>query len=159
MAGRRVPVPHSRPRSGAAPAGENLSAVVDTDGRITVIHLAGSLRCATAQTLREAVDAALDERPATVVLDLADASADDELGLWLLPAMAGDAGRQGIDLVIAAPARALRVRLRRLGGRHLEITDRVPVIAAGSPLHDATGPEVPTRPRVRRDGGRPSSPG
>lgn len=129
MAARRVP--DSRSRSRAAGAADGLSAVVETDGSTTVIHLAGSLRCATAPTLREAIDAALDERPDTVVLDLADAHADDELGLWVLPAMAGDAGRQGIDLVIAAPARALRVRLRRLGGHHLEITDSVP--AGSSP--------------------------
>ena len=129
MAARRVP--DSRPRPRAAGAADGLSAVVETDGRTTVIHLAGSLRSATAPTLREAIDAALDERPDTVVLDLADAHADDELGLWVLPAMAGDAGRQGIDLVIAAPARALRVRLRRLGGRHLEITDTVSAAASG----------------------------
>ena len=77
--------------------------IVETDGHTTVIHLAGSLCCATAPALREAIDAALDDRPDTVVLDLADAHAADELGLWVLPAMAGDAGRQGIALVIAAP--------------------------------------------------------
>jgi anti-anti-sigma factor len=130
MATRRVPAPESR-RSRAGVAAESLRAIVETDGRTTVIHLAGSLCCATAPTLREAIDAALDDRPDTVVLDLADAHAADELGLWVLPAMAGDAGRQGIGLVIAAPARALRVRLRSLGGRHLEITDSVPAAAPG----------------------------
>lgn len=133
MATRRVPAPDSQPRSQARAAVESLSLIVDTDGRTTVIHLAGSLCCATAPALREAIDAALDDRPDTVVLDLADAHAADELGLWVLPAMAGDAGRQGIDLVIAAPARALRVRLRRLGGRKMEITDTVPASALGLP--------------------------
>jgi anti-sigma B factor antagonist len=132
MATRRVPALDSY-RSRAGVAAEILSAIVETDGRTTVIHLAGSLCCATAPALREAIDAALDDRPDTVVLDLANAHATDELGIWVLPAMAGDAGRQGIDLVIAAPARALRVRLRRLGGRHLEITDTVPAAAAGFP--------------------------
>ena len=131
MATRRVPALHSR-RSRAGAAAESLSAIAETDGRTTVIHLAGSLGCATAPALREAIDAALDDHPDTVVLDLADVHAADELGLWVLPAMAGDAGRQGIDLVIAAPARALRVRLRRLGGRILEITETVPAAAPGS---------------------------
>jgi anti-anti-sigma regulatory factor len=130
MVTKRVPAPDSRPRSPSV--AEGLSAIVETDGRTTVVRLAGSLRCATASALREAVDAALDERPDTVVLDLADARADDELGLWVLPAMAGDAGRRGIDLVIAAPARALRVRLRRLGGRDLEITETVPAVTSDS---------------------------
>lgn len=132
MATRRVPTLDSR-RSRAGASAESLRAIVETDGRTTVIHLAGSLCCATAPTLREAIDAALDDRPDTVVLNLADAHAADELGLWVLPAMAGDAGRQGIDLIIAAPARALRVRLRRLGGRHLEITDTVPAAALRFP--------------------------
>jgi anti-anti-sigma factor len=132
MATRRVRAPDSRLRPGAGAVADSLSAIVETDGRTTVIHLAGSLHCATAPALREAIDAALDERPDTVVLDLADAHAADELGLWVLPAMAGDAGRQGINLVIAAPARALRVRLRRLGGRNLGITETVPAVTPGS---------------------------
>lgn len=132
MTTRRVPAPGSRRRPPPGAATESLKTIVESDGRTTVIHLAGSLRCATAPALREAIDAALGDRPDTVVLDLADAHADDELGLWVLPAMVGDAGRQGIDLVIAAPARALRVRLRRLGGRNLEITDTVPAAAPGS---------------------------
>jgi anti-anti-sigma regulatory factor len=133
MAARRVPAPDSRLRPRGAAAADRLSAIVESDGGTIVIHLVGSLQCATAPTLREAINSALEERPDRVVLDLADAHADDELGLWVLPAMAGDAGRQGIDLVIAAPARALRVRLRRLGGRHLEITETVPASAADSP--------------------------
>jgi anti-anti-sigma regulatory factor len=132
MATRR-PSARDSCRSRAGVAAESLNAIVETDGRTTVIHLAGSLCCATAPALRGAIDAALDDRPDTVVLDLANAHAADELGLWVLPAMAGDAGRQGIDLVIAAPARALRVRLRRLGGHHLEITDTVPPAAPGFP--------------------------
>ena len=132
MATRRA-APDSQPRSRAGAGAESLSVIVETDGHTTVIHLAGRLCCATAPTLREAIDAALDDRPDTVVLDLADAHAADELGLWVLPAMAGDAGRQGIALVIAAPARALRVRLRRLGERRMEITDTVPMSAPGVP--------------------------
>jgi anti-anti-sigma factor len=109
-----------------------LRASVDTDGATIVIRLAGSLRCATAPALREAVDAALDELPVTVLLDLAGLRADDELGLWVLPAMAGDAARRGIDLVVAAPDRALRGRLRRLGGHQLEITETVPATHGSS---------------------------
>jgi anti-sigma B factor antagonist len=123
---------HSGPtyRSGVLP--DALTASVDTEGPTTVIRLTGSLRCATAPALREAVDAALEERPATVVLDLAGLRADDELGVWVLPAMAGDAARRGIGLVVAAPDRALRVRLRRLGGHKLEITETVPMTDGSS---------------------------
>ena len=119
--------PGSRPADRPGTSAGALHASVATDGPTTVIRLGGSLRCATAPALREAVDAALDGRPVTVVLDLAGLRADDELGLWVLPAMAGDAARRGIDLVIAAPDRALRVRLRRLGGHHLNIAETVPV--------------------------------
>lgn len=105
-----------------------LTASVDSDGSTAVVHLTGSLRSATAPALRDAVDAVLDQRPATVVLNLTEISADDELGLWVLPAMAGDAARHGIDLLVTAPHRALRVRLRRLGGHHLQITETVPSI-------------------------------
>jgi anti-sigma B factor antagonist len=121
MAIRRVPARRSQPWPGSST--ETLSAVFEADERTTVIRLVGSLRCATAPFLREAVDAALARRPTTVVLDLADVTADDELGLWVLPAMAGDAGRRGISLVVGAPHRALRVRLRCLGGHPLEIID------------------------------------
>ena len=117
----------SRPADRPGTSAGALHASVAADGPTTVIRLGGSLRCATAPVLREAVDAALDDRPVTVVLDLAGLRADDELGLWVLPAMAGDAARRGVDLVIAAPDRALRVRLRRLGGHHLNITETVPV--------------------------------
>lgn len=124
------PHPPPEPRPGARVAA--LRASSDSDGATTVIHLAGSLRCATAPALREALDAALDQRPATVVVNLAEVRADDELGLWVLPAMAGDAARRGIELVIAAPHRALRVRLRCLGGHHLQITDVVPAAGRSS---------------------------
>ncbi|MCD2192173.1 STAS domain-containing protein [Actinomycetospora endophytica] len=86
----------------------------------------GSLRSATAATLREAVEGALGARPAAVVLDLTAVVADDELGLWVVPAVAGDAARCGIPLTVVAPDRRLRTRLRRLGARHVEITDVIP---------------------------------
>lgn len=79
-----------------------------------MIHLIGSLRCANAPTLHETLDAALEQGPATVVVNRVEVRADDELGLWVLPAMADDAARRGIALVVAGPHRALRVRLRRL---------------------------------------------
>jgi anti-anti-sigma regulatory factor len=135
MATRRVRPAQAqlRPRPATAGTAEPLRANVETHGRTTVIHLVGSVCCATAPALREAVHAVLAERPVTVVLDLAEVTADDELGLWVLPAMAGDAAQREIALLIAAPTRALRVRLRRLGGHHLEITDTLPAIAQ-SPL-------------------------
>ena len=118
--------PHPPPEPRPAARVAALRASSDSDGATTVIHLAGSLRCATAPALREAVDAVLGQRPATIVLNLAELHADDELGLWVLPAMAGDVARHGAELVIAAPYRALRVRLRRLGGHQLDIIENVP---------------------------------
>ncbi len=123
---RRAPTP-PRPDPAAAPllAG-GLSVTVETHRRTTVIRLRGSLRCATAATLRQTVETVLATGPATVVLDLAEVVADDELGLWVLPAMAGDAQRVGVPLVVVAPARDLRSRLRRLGARPIDITDTAP---------------------------------
>ena len=127
MATRRDrPAPQPQPRPDSRTADDTLRGTVEIDGRTTVVRLVGSVRCATAPALREALDAVLAQQPHTVVLDLAEVTADDELGLWVLPAMAGDAGRQGIELLIAAPHRALRIRLHRLGGHHLEITHVLP---------------------------------
>ena len=95
-----------------------------------MIRLRGSLRSATAATLREAVESALGSGPVAVVLDLTGVRADDELGLWVVPAVAGDAQRCGIPLTVLAPNRNLRTRLRRLGARHVEITDVAPVEGA-----------------------------
>jgi anti-anti-sigma regulatory factor len=103
-----------------------LSATIETDRLTVVIRLRGSLRYDTAATLRETVDAALTTEPTTIVLDLADVVADDDLGLWVVPAVAGHAHRGGVDFVVVAPVRALRLRLRRLGGRPVEITDTPP---------------------------------
>jgi anti-anti-sigma factor len=132
------PEPGPQPEPGHASFPGVLIASVGSDGDTAVIHLAGSLRSATAPTLREEVDGVLDQRPATVVLDLTDITADDELGLWVLPAMAGDAARHGINLIVTAPHRALRVRLRRLGGHHLQITEAVPALDPGPPARTAT---------------------
>ncbi len=127
MSTRRVVAP-SLPRgdSDSASPASGLSATLETDRRTTVIRLRGSLCCATAATLRETVETALATTPARVVLDLTAVVADDELGLWVVPAVAGDAQRGGVQLIVVAPARQLRIRLRRLGGRPIDITDTVP---------------------------------
>ena len=142
MAPRRDPARQPQPRPRPGTPVDTLTGTVETDGHTTVIRLVGSLRCATAPVLRESLDAVLEQRPDTVILDLAEVTADDELGLWVLPAMAGDTAHRGIKLLIAAPTRALRVRLRRLGGHHLDITDLPP---ARSGVGHARGP-TPTVP-------------
>lgn len=125
---RRIPPQRAR-RSGheAAPAASGLSATIEADDLTTVIRLRGSLRAATAATVRETVETVLATRPAGVVLDLAGVVAEDELGLWVVPAVAGDAQRCGVLLTVVAPDRKLRIRLRRLGARPIEITDTAPV--------------------------------
>lgn len=64
--------------------------------------------------------------PAAGVLDLAAVTAHDELGLWVVPALAGDAQRCGVQLTVVPPIRHLRGRLRRLSGRPIDITDTAP---------------------------------
>jgi anti-anti-sigma factor len=124
MPSRRATVLRERPDDrGCAAVLGGLSATIETDRSTAVIRLRGSLRYDTAATLRETVDAALATEPATVVLDLAAVDADDDLGLWVVPAVAGHAQRGGVEFVVVAPVRALRLRLRRLGGRPVEITD------------------------------------
>ena len=73
--------------------------------------------------LREAVESALDGGSTTVVLDLTDVVAEDDLGLWVIPAVAGDAHARGVAFTVVAPRRSLRIRLRRLGARPFDITD------------------------------------
>jgi anti-anti-sigma regulatory factor len=127
MPARHVAALPSRPFEHDCPAeSDGLSATIETNRSTAVIRLRGSLRYDTAATLRETVDAALATEPATVVLDMAAVVADDDLGLWVVPAVAGHAHRGGVDFVVVAPVRALRLRLRRLGGRPVEITDTPP---------------------------------
>lgn len=125
--------PRSTPMTTTVPAGRGagceVGATTESLGRTTVLRLHGTLRAATAHAVRELVDDALEASPAVLVLDLADLVAGDDLGLWVLPAMSGDAARRGVRLVVAAPGRPLRLRLRRLGGHALEITDVVPAPA------------------------------
>ena len=113
-----------------------------------MIRLRGTLRADTAARAREAVAGALATAPAVVVLDMNAVTADDALGLWVLPAVAGNAERGGTRLVIAASSRVLRVRLRRLGVRCLDITDTVPPLGA---VLDAAPEPSPSR-SARRDG-------
>jgi len=111
---------------GAPVIGGGLQATICADRPTSVIRFRGSLRATTAATLREAVEAVLAARPSAIVIDLSAVIADDELGLWAVPAVAGDAGRCGVRLTVVAPNRNLRTRLRRLGGRYIEITDSDP---------------------------------
>jgi anti-anti-sigma regulatory factor len=111
---------------GAPSVGGGLQATICADRPTSVIRFRGSLRATTAATLREAVEAVLAARPSAIVIDLSAVTADDELGLWAVPAVAGDAGRCGVQLTVVAPNRNLRTRLRRLGGRYIEITDTDP---------------------------------
>ena len=67
-----------------------------------------------------------DGRAAAVVLGLVAVTAHDELGLGVVPALGGDAQRCGIQVPVVAPDRHLRGRLRRLGGRPVDITDTAP---------------------------------
>jgi anti-anti-sigma regulatory factor len=126
MVTRRVEAPPSRCSTSDRSGWDELDAEVDHGTTTAVIRLRGSLRSGTAATLREAVESALSARPSAVVLDLTAVVADDELGLWAVPTVAGDAARCGIPLTVVAPNRKLRTRLRRLGARHVEITDVVP---------------------------------
>lgn len=118
----------SRSARGSGLVAGGLSATVKAHRATAVIQLRGSLSCATAAILRETVEAVLATGPAAVVLDLAAVVADDELGLWVVPAVAGDAQRLGVGLTVVAPERHLRTQLRRLGGRHVEITDTAPTV-------------------------------
>lgn len=115
-----APPPGSRARSGGA-AGLTTGLEALPDG--VVVRLHGGLRAATACVLREAVEGALDGGPTAVVLDLTDVVAEDDLGLWVIPAVAGDAHARGVAFTVVAPKRTLRIRLRRLGGRPFDITD------------------------------------
>lgn len=102
--------------------------VASTDSRpgSTLVVVRGRLRASTTRVVREAVEEALAAAPAAIVLDLADVVADDELGLWVVPALAGDAAGRGVGFTVVAPTRSLRMRLRRLGARPVEITETVP---------------------------------
>ncbi|WP_433803286.1 STAS domain-containing protein [Actinomycetospora sp. CA-084318] len=91
-----------------------------------VIRLSGGLRAGTARVLREAVEGALDGGSTAIVLDLTDVVAEDDLGLWVIPAVAGDAHARGVAFTVCAPKRGLRIRLRRLGGRPFDLTDSRP---------------------------------
>ncbi|MFC5064657.1 STAS domain-containing protein [Actinomycetospora atypica] len=96
---------------------------VDDHPDTPVIRLRGGLGAGTVAVLREAVEGVLATGPAAVVLDLTDVVADDELGVWVVPAVAGEAAGRGVGFTVVAPDRALRMRLRRVGARHVEITD------------------------------------
>ncbi|WP_018331433.1 STAS domain-containing protein [Actinomycetospora chiangmaiensis] len=116
------------PSAGGARAGgaAELTACLAVRPGGTVVRLSGGLHAGTARLLRESVEGALDGGPTTVVLDLTDVTADDDLGLWVIPAVAGDAHARGVAFTVVAPKRSLRIRLRRLGGRPFEITDARP---------------------------------
>jgi anti-anti-sigma regulatory factor len=111
---------------GAASVAGGLSASIDTDRPTPAIRLRGSLRATTAAALRDAVEIVLACRPAALVIDLAEVTADDDLGVWVVPAVAGDALRRGVRLTVVVPDRHLRARLRLLGARRIEITDSDP---------------------------------
>jgi anti-anti-sigma regulatory factor len=120
--------PPTTPVAAARSAGRDpatLSARVERASARTVLRVRGTLRADTAARLRELVSDALDHDPAELVLHLGDVVAGDDLGLWVLPAMAGDAARRGVPLLVVVPARALRVRLRRLGGHPLDLSDAI----------------------------------
>jgi anti-anti-sigma regulatory factor len=102
-----------------------LSARLERASARTVLRVRGTLRVDTAARLRELVSDALDDGPTELVLDLGDMVAGDDLGLWVLPAMAGDATRRRVPLLVVVPDRALRTRLRCLGGHPLDLTDRI----------------------------------
>jgi hypothetical protein len=90
-----------------------------------------------------------------MVIDLAEVTADDDLGLWVVPAVAGDALRRGVRLTVVVPDRHLRARLRLLGARQIEITDSDP--AHGSSW---SRPGSPAADHERRDElGVPPEPG
>lgn len=118
----RTPATHLAERAGEAPA---LSAGVEHASAHTVLRVRGTLRVDTAARLRELVSDALDDGPVQLVLDLGDMVAGDDLGLWVLPAMSGDAARRRVPLLVVVPDRALRTRLRCLGGHPLDLTDRI----------------------------------
>jgi anti-anti-sigma regulatory factor len=120
--GTRPAPPAQRVRTGGTMDG-GLTATVATFPAATVVRLAGGLRSRTATVLREAVESALDDGSTTLVLDLTDVVAEDDLGLWVIPAVAGDAHARGVAFTVVAPKRALRSRLRRLGGRPFDLTD------------------------------------
>lgn len=118
MTNRRVATP-----ARGADRGAGLDVTVDDLPHAAVIRLHGGLGSGTVAVLREAVEGVLATGPLAVVLDLTDVVADDELGLWGVPAVAGDAHNRGIGFTVVAPNRTLRSRLRCLGARHVEITD------------------------------------
>jgi len=111
---------------GAPLVGDGLEATICAERPTTVIRFRGSLRATTAATLRKAVEVVLAARPSAILIDLSAVIADDELGLWAVPTVAGDAARCGVQLTVVAPNRNLRTRLRCLGGRNIEITDSDP---------------------------------
>ncbi|MDL5158775.1 STAS domain-containing protein [Actinomycetospora termitidis] len=111
----------STPRRGA-----ELEAIVGESPGATVIRLRGRMRAGTARVLREAVEGVLAAGSTSLVLDLSEVVADDELGLWVVPAVAGEAHDAGVAFTVVAPHRSLRSRLRRLGGRPFDLADTWP---------------------------------
>ena len=79
-----------------------LDVTVDDHPDTTVIRLRGGLGAGTVAVLREAVEGVLARGPVAVVLDLTDVVADDELGVWVVPAVAEAAGEKQGDLAVTA---------------------------------------------------------
>jgi anti-sigma B factor antagonist len=96
------------------------------DGSV-VVRLQGELDMATAPALSRALDTALDTRPTSLVLDLADLTFVDSTGIRVLITACRRAGGQGCSFVLRAPRRAVLKALRLTGVDRLMVVEPAPL--------------------------------
>ncbi len=81
----------------------------------TVVRLQGELDMATAPRLRDVLQAALDESPSSLTVDLSELGFADSTGIGVLAAAARRAERDGCSLVVRSPCMAVLKVLRLTG--------------------------------------------
>ena len=107
--------------------GFNALAVV-ADHRV-VVHLQGELDMATADHLRQVLDATMTDDTADVVIDLADLTFIDSTGIRVLLSASRRARRQNCSFAMRQPSRVVLKTLRLTG-----VDEQLNV---GSPEHPA----------------------
>jgi stage II sporulation protein AA (anti-sigma F factor antagonist) len=93
------------------------------DGPEALVHVAGEIDAATAPTLGEALDAAIDQGMRTVVIDAAEITFIDSSGLSVFVAAHKRLKAAGGELVMSAASAAVR-RLLGIAGLDRVITVR-----------------------------------
>jgi len=79
----------------------------ERDGERTRLTLVGELDIATVQRLQDAIDAALAEKPAALVVDLRGLGFLDSSGLRQFIVLADRAQQEDWELVLVRPAKAV----------------------------------------------------